>query len=717
MELYKNPACPVEERVKDLLSRMTLDEKFVQLSSVFDYESMLKGIDDGTFPENGFGATYISSAVPREELRRLIRYQIEHTRLGIPLLIAGESIHGLMYNGATVFPIPLALGASFSPELVSEMADVIGAEAEAVGVRQTYAPNLDITRDPRWGRAEENYGEDPYLTSRMGVAYIKAFQSHHAASTPKHYLAHGTPEGGINAAPTSVGERLVREVMLEAFAAAVKEGKCLSLMPAYSELDGIPMHASSYWLRDVLRDELGFDGYVCSDSGAIMEMDMLHHTAGSPEEAGRRALFAGVNQELPKPYGFDEGLKQAVAAGEVPISLVDEAVSNVLRVKFKLGLFEQPYPLPDSVKIHEDKSVALARRIAQETTVLLKNNGVLPLSDKIGKIAVVGPNAGYPRLGGYTPKGPEAYSVSLLDALKARLGADRVSYAKGCNVVTEGDLDAAVRAAEGADAVIVSLGDNSSCWFGQGWGDDEGGNFITCGEGKDSATLQLPAVQKNLLRAMKQTGKPIVLILETGRPYVISEECELSDAVMEAWFGGEQGGNALADLLFGDVNPSGKLPISFPKSVGHVPCFYNCKPTARGAYQNPDDPEETVDKLQVNPAALFPFGYGLSYTTFAYTDLSYSDGKVSVTVTNTGSRTGKETVLMFITHKVCPVTPFVKRLRGFTKIELKPGESRTVSFTIKDEDVSYIDERMKTAVGQGPFTVTVGDQSLDFTRS
>jgi beta-glucosidase len=393
------------------------------------------------------------------------------------------------------------------------------------------------------------------------------------------------------------------------------------------------------------------------------------------------------------------------------MSRIDEAVERNLRMKFQLGLFEEPYLDEDKRQagLHNAEAVDVARRVANESIVLLKNNGVLPLSKDIRKVAVVGPNCDYPRLGGYTPKGCEEYSVSPLEGIKNIIGEDRIVTAKGCCVVAPSDLDAAIKAAEESDVVVAVLGDNSSAWFAKGWGDDEGGNIITCGEGKDTSSLALPDVQKELLRALKKVGKPIVLVLETGRPYAIMEENDIADALLAAWYPGEQGGNALADILFGNVNPSGKLPITFPKTVGHIPCFYNYKAMARTPHLDVNAaPNENFDKRKINMAALYEFGFGLSYTTFAYSDLKVEGETVSVKVTNTGDRVGKETVLMYLVHEYCPVTRFVKRLRNFTKIELQPGETKEVTFTIVDEDLSYVGIDYKTYVGTGEFTVLIG---------
>ncbi len=722
LELYRNRNASVEDRVNDLISRMTLDEKFVQLSMFMRFGDLLEIAKDGKYPELGYGSTYIWDRTDPADVNYIQKKQIEGTRLGIPLIIAGESIHGLMFSGATVFPACIGLGCSFDPGLVREIAEVIGAEAEAVGIRQSYAPNVDLSRDPRWGRTEENYGEDPYLTSLMGTEYVKGLQAHDVAATPKHFLAHGCPEGGVNSAPSEIGEREVRETMLEPFRACLIDGGAYALMPAYSEIDGVPMHGSHYWLTDVLRGELGWDGCICSDSGAVRNIIDEHHSAHDALGAGMITMAAGVDHELPYAYGYGEELKKAVADGRFPLSRIDGAVKNVLTMKFRLGLFERPYASVDALEsIHSEKAASLALRAAEESVVLLKNDGVLPLSKKIGKIAVIGPNADYPRLGGYVPKGPEEYSVGIRQGIENVVGKDRVIYAKGSCVTvptSEGGIEAAVSAAREADVSVVVLGDNSSSFWGGPWGDEEGGNPLTCGEGNDSVDLLLPDVQRELLSAVSSVGKPVVLILVTGRPYVIGKEASESSAVIEAWYAGEQQGTALANIIFGDVNPSGKLDITFPKSTGSLPCYYNYKPTARKCVAVPDDPDEhwVSDNYRENPMAEYPFGFGLSYTKYEYSDLEADGDSVSVTVRNAGDRAGKETVLMFLTTHEQPVTPRVRRLRGIRKVFLEPGQCEKIVFPITDADVSYVGQNMKWEKATGKFTVSVGGLYAEFER-
>lgn len=732
---YKNPSCSEEERVSDLLSRMTLEEKSLQLRLATRMDESLADDDVADakireFFSEGFGAFYATHSFNVEMFNRVQRYLMEETRLGIPAILMGESLHGCMINGATSFPQALGLGATWNADLMAEIADAIGKETYDAGIRQVYAPNLDISQDPRWGRVEENYGEDPYLTARLGVAYVKGLQKNGVASSPKHYVAHGTPEGGLNIAPVHAGERELREIFLPPFAAVVQEGGAMSMMPAYSEWDGIPLHASRFLITDILRDELGFDGFTVSDFGAVGMMVSRHFTAETPEEASLQALRAGIDMEAPTRLGYDGLYVGAIKKGEIPIELIDKAVERILRIKFRLGLFESPYIDPSGYeRLRSDTTIALARRTAQESAVLLRNeNNLLPLSPDIGKVALIGPNANFAPLGDYTPKQAYDTAVNMREALTARLGADRIIHRPGCSIAAGSDQDIAeaVEAATNADVALLVMGDNSCYHGGIGWGDTEtkGPIAVTCGEGFDLSDLNLPGRQQELLEAVVQTGRPVVLILMTGRPYAITWAADNVPAILQAWYPGDQGGHALCDLLFGDVNPSGKLPISFPRSVGHLPCYYNHKISARGYYKKPGTPDEPGrDYVFSPPSALFPFGYGLSYTTFEYDNLTAtpeeldasSEVEISVTVKNSGKREGAEVVQLYLRDCISRITPYVKRLRGFQKVFLKPGESRRVSFRLNSQDFAFINEKMQPEVEPGKFEVMVSDLKCEFT--
>lgn len=724
--IYKNPTASEDKRVADLLSQMTLEEKLAQLHMHCNPQEILQMIENGSYPQDGISATYINRDTTDEVINKIQKQAVENTRLGIPMLVMGESLHGFMFPGATVFPQAIGLGATFNPDLLHKIGRICGQEAQALGVRMTYAPNLDLARDPRWGRVEETYGEDPYLVSQLGTAYIKGFQENKMGACPKHFIAYGSPEGGINIAPTHIGERELRENMFEPFRNAIQEGKAMGIMPSYGEIDGIPVHGSYYLLTEVLRDELGFEGAVIADFGAIHMLHGFHKIAATTTEAGKIALMAGVDVEAGQRGCQGEEFLAQVRNGSFPIGYVDTAVERILRVKIRLGLFEQPYAHKEYAKaLHQSNAVATAKTAAHESMVLLKNDDeMLPLREDFSRIAVIGPNAFHVQLGDYTvPQALEGQSISLKDAMLTRFGESRVLCAEGCGVAKSSPelLEAAVDAAKSADVAIVALGDNSNFYGGVGWGGSSTDGTVTCGEGFDVSSLMLPDAQRELLAAVQATGTPVVLVLGTGRPYCIGEDIAQIPAVLQSWYPGEQGGDALCDVLFGHVNPSGKLPLSIPRSAGHIPCFYNHKPSARGYYKKPGSKEQSGrDYVFDTPAPLFPFGYGLSYTSFAYRDLSAAvqeDGKVAVTVTveNTGKRSGMETVLLYLRQHYCPVTPFVRRLRKFDKITLAPGESKTLHFILDEEDRSYIDRELKTRTGVGEFTVSVETLQCSFT--
>lgn len=452
-------------------------------------------------------------------------------------------------------------------------------------------------------------------------------------------------------------------------------------------------------------------------------LQSFHKIAETPREAGKISLLAGLDMEAPSAFGFGEDFEKAVLSGEIQIDLINMAVSRILRIKYRLGLFEDPYTRDYTV--HDEKSIELARKTANETIVMLKNDNVLPLSDKIKKVALIGPNADSVQLGDYTSPSAVEYSVTLRQGLINRLGKERIIYEKGCNIAfgNQEDLDRAVKAIEKADAVILALGDNSNYYGGIGWGDKAGGGIVTCGEGFDVSTLELPDCQKNLLKLCAACGKPVVLVMITGRPYCLTWESELVGAIMQAWYPGEQGGNALCDLIFGDVSPSGRLPITIPRSTGHIPCFYNHKVSAGGYYHVEGSKEKPGrDYVFDTPKPLYEFGHGLSYTEFQYSNLNISPKNptiddnviVNVTVKNIGEMAGKESVLLYLTDCVCRITPFVKRLRGFKKIYLEVNEEKTISFRLGFEDFAVINEKMKAEVNSGRFIVAIENLHEEF---
>ena len=715
---YKDSSLSPQERAKDLLSRMTLREKLAQLTlrvhlhQDFDPEAFDKNYPDG------LGSAYDTGDIRPADINRMQKHMMENTRLGIPMFMMSESLHGFFCEGATVFPQAIGLGATFDTGLVHDIATVIGKESRAMGVVENYAPNLDLSREPRWGRVEENYGEDPYLTSRLGVAYVTGMQSQGVAACPKHYVAHGSPESGLNLSPVHAGERELRDTFLKPFAAAFQEAGAMSVMPAYSELDGVPLHASRFLLTDILRGELGFEGWSVSDFGGVDMLKSMHHVAPDAMTAGKMALHAGVDIEAPSPYGYGPDFVAAAERGEIDIEEIDLAVYRILLGKFRLGLFENPYAEENAeAKLNLPEARALALKAAEESCILLKNNGVLPLSADVKKIALIGPGAATPQLGDYTPIPATKAAVSILSAMQARLG-DRLVYAKGSSIAfrDEAELNAAVEAAKEADIAVLVLSDNSSSYAGVGWGDENasGKSVATCGEGYDVTSLKFPPCQEELFAAVVATGTPVVLLTMTGRPYELVTADRDAAAIMQLWYPGQEGGEAVARLLFGDANPSGRAPISFPRSVGHIPCFYNHKSSARGFYHDHGSPEKPGhDYVFDKPGSLYPFGYGLSYTTFEYSDLAVKEtGKLafeaSVTVTNTGDRAGDEVVMMFLRDVYCRITPFVSQLRAFRRVTLQPGESIRVTFPIGFDDLSFINERMKPEVEAGEFEATIG---------
>jgi beta-glucosidase len=734
---YKNPKLPVDKRVADLLKRMTLAEKVAQLGSV-NWDK--NAIDDQKTHEflptvaqklmpDGIGE--ITRPSDRHDAKEAVvfanaiqKYLVEKTRLGIPALMHEEALHGLQVPSGTSFPQAIGLSATFDPDLVEQVFTVAARQARARGVTHVLAPVIDVARDPRWGRIEETFGEDPYLVTRIGVAAIQGFQGRGAASAPidlqhvaataKHFTGHGTPEGGRNTAPGNFSMHVLREVFLPPFEAAVREANVATVMASYNEVDAIPSHANHWLLTDLLRGEWKFPGLVVSDYFGIAELERKHHVVASLPEAGRVALQAGVDLEVPQTEGFAT-LAADVKAGKVKQADVDRAAARVLRAKFLLGLFEHPY-VDANLEAERPTDRALARRAADETIVLLKNDrDLLPLDPaRVKSLAVIGPNASVTRLGGYsgTPDKP----VSVVDGLRARLGNKvKVTTAPGCGL-TKGnrgwhdDLvemsdpaeDAkltaeAAKAAAAADMVLLVLGQNEQL-SREGWADNHQG---------DRTSLDLPGRQMELARAVLAAGKPTILLLIHGSPLTIPELTQKVPAILDGFYLGEETGTAVADVLFGDVSPAGRLPVSVPRAIGTIPAYYDYKPSARRLY------------LFEQPGPAWPFGYGLSYTTFKYGDPTVSPASIapnghttaSVTVTNTGKRASDEVVQLYIHDLVSSVTRPVQELKGFRRIHLAPGESKKVDFPIGFEELSFYDAKMKRVVEPGRFEIMVGGSS------
>lgn len=751
--LYLDADRSINQRVKNLLSLMTLDEKIAQLGSAWVYE-ILEG---KTFSwekanilmKNGIGQiTRLGGASnfnPVESARtanRIQRYLLENSRLGIPALIHEESCSGYMAKGATCFPQIIGMASTWEPELLEEAGKVIQEQMRSVGAHQALAPVLDVARDPRWGRAEETFGEDPYLVTVMGLNYIRGIQGNSwkkgILATAKHFAGYGVSEGGMNWAPPHIPVREMREIFLLPFEAAVKEANIAAIMPGYHELDGIPCHSSGELLNDILREEWGFDGLVVSDYFGINMLKETHFVSPNKEIAARQAIEAGIDMELPSTDCYGKPLKNLLKTGVLREALIDQAVARILRVKFLLGIFEDPFvdeKKPERVFDTPEQRM-LALQIAQKSIVLLKNdNHILPLKKNISSIAVIGPNAADVRnmIGDYaypchieslmemkennklfnTPVPDQVEMVdnfvpilSILEELRKKVMEDTaVYYAKGCEVTgssRDGFTEAVAIARKSEVAVVIAGGKSGLI------------DSCTSGEARDRASLNLPGVQEELIREIHRTGTPIIVILINGRPLSIHWIAGHVPAVVEAWLPGEEGARAVADVLFGDVNPGGRLPMSFPRTVGQVPVYYRHKPSGGRSHWK-------GDYVEMSSKPLFPFGHGLSYTSFEYNNLVILPGTVSredeviisIDVKNTGPCTGDEVVQLYIRNVLSVITRSVKELIGFKRVTLKPAEKRTVTFILSIKQLSFYNTEMQQVIEPGVVKVLIGSSSED----
>jgi len=714
---YKNAALPVEKRVADLISRMTTSEKIRQLDMYWGHEvAKMNGHEAEAMSDSakinigteGIGSVHDLYPLTAATTNQIQRYALEKTRLGIPVLFIEEGLHGYESLGSTTFPTPMALAGAWDSTIVHKAGRIIATEVRAHGVNMILGPVLCLPRDPRWGRVEETYGEDPFLSAANGVAMVKGLQGNRLTdpnaviAEPKHFAVHGIPEAGSNMAPVNMGEREARSSFLYVFEKAVKEGHALGMMAAYSEIDGIPCVDNRWLLKDVLRKEWGFKGFVLSDLGAIKMSYNNHQTASSPANAMAQTLSAGLDMQFydfPHQQFFD-AVSEALKTKQLALSDLNRAVSNVLRVKFMLGLFDNPYIDESLLKKvnHTDESRAVALKAAQESISLLKNeHSILPLGENVHSVAVIGPLAESTYLGGYANKNGKG--VAIIDALKQRAG-DRleIKYEKGYSQDTSADkqpeyLQKAIDKVNSSDVAVVVLGEEIN----------------EVGEGKDRANLDLNKAQSRLIEAVCKTGKPTVVVLFNGRPLCINWIAKNVPAIVESWFLGDTGGLAIADVLLGKVNPSGKLPMTFPRSVGQLPYYYNHKPTSRHVYV---DEESTP---------LFPFGHGLSYTTFEYSGLKIDrktiplngSPEISISIKNTGKVEGSEVVQLYLRDVIASVTTPVKSLKGFQRITLKPGESGTVKFKIDNKELMLWNRQMKQVVEPGEFKVMIGSSSED----
>lgn len=759
--IYKDPNAAIPDRVHDLLSRMTVEEKVAQLESGWTLpsfgsftspsvlkdgqidEAIIKGIAShglGTyaFLDEFTGIGNPVSARQGAQNRNLMQaWVLKNTRLGIPIMFHGESLHGAVMRGATSFPVPVGLGSTWDPALIQKMFTAVALETRAGGNTLVLAPVLDLSRDPRYGRVEEMYSEDPYLVGQMGVAAARGLQGtstdpldvNHVYATAKHFV-HAQPENGTNTGPADFSERTIRSVFLYPFEQVVEKAHIEAVMPSYNEINGgIPSHANPWLLKQVLRQEWGFTGLTVSDYTAVEMLAKTHHVAANFGDAGILAFKSGLDVELPAASGFP-ALVDAVKTGKVSEHDLDQAVGRMLSAKFRAGLFEHPYVDVDraATEVGFKDRIALARKVADEAIVLLQNkDNALPLdAAKFKTIAVIGPNGNKRRMGGYS--GIPSYYVTIEEGIRQRAGAGvNVVFAEGCRISEpdtapninsmapyyppseENDqklMKEALETAKTANLIVFALGGNEVI-SRESIGD--------IGQAKpaygDSDTLQLPGHQNELVQEIVKLGKPMVAVLLNGKAYSIGELASTVPAVVEGWYLGQETGNAIAGVLFGDVNPSGHLPVSIARNVGQLPVYYYKTPAARRGYVFDDN------------TALFPFGFGLSYTTFTFSKPAIDHdqipvngaAKVSIDVANTGSRAGDEVVQMYVRHDLSSVVQPVMALRGFKRIHLEPGASTTVTFDVGPDQLSILDEQMKRTVEPGPKDILLGASSADTT--
>jgi beta-glucosidase len=751
--LYRDPNASLEDRVEHLLSLMTLKEKLAQLgclwstafvnSGRFDPDAVARMMPHGMGEVTRIGASTGLHARESAALMNAIqKVVVERTRLGIPIIVHEESTGGFLHRDGTVFPQGIGLAATWDPDLVKAVADVIRTQMLAVGARHALAPVLDIARDPRWGRVEETYGEEPVLSGVIGTAYVQGLQSDDlrqgVAATGKHFLGYAMSEGGRNWGPVQCGPRELREVYAEPFAAVIRNVGLATVMNSYASVDGIPCAGSPAILTELLRGELGFSGVVVADYSAVVQLQTFHHVAANKGEAARLALCAGLDMELPALDCYGAPLAAEIEAGRVPQEVIDTAVRRVLRLKFQLGLFEHPYvdEAAASAAFETSEQRTLARRACAESTILLKNDGVLPLASTLKRVAVVGPGADDQRLlqGDYhyaahleiiykAPKDVEVAGMNIpqasgdfapgpyytphvtpLAGLRAALGEGvEVRYVKGCEV--QGDdrvgFAEAVQAARGADVTVVVVAGRSGLL-----------RPATSGEGNDATSLDLTGVQQELVEALAETGKPLVVVVLSGRVHTLSAVAQRANALLQMFPPGEEGGNGLADVLTGRVNPSGRLPVSIPRSVGQVPNHIGERAGGERAML-------FGDYMDSPTTPLFAFGHGLSYTTFAYTNLSVQATSttelisVSVEVRNSGERVGDEVVQLYYRDDVASVARPQRMLLGFARLSLAPGQASTVTFTVHPSRLAFYNPQMRFVTEPGDFTFSIGASAAD----
>ena len=744
---YQNPNLSIDIRLADLLSRMTLEEKVGQLLCPLGWE-MYEIHGSKVYPSGKFKqlikernagmlwATYRADPWTKKTLANglnpelsakagnaLQKYVMENTRLGIPMFLAEEAPHGHMAIGATVFPTGIGMAATWSPELVKEVGQVIAKEIRSQGGHISYGPVLDLTRDPRWSRVEETFGEDPVLSGILGASMVDGLgggnlsQKYATIATLKHFLAYAVPEGGQNGNYASVGIRDLHQNFLPPFRKAIDSG-ALSVMTSYNSIDGIPCTSNHYLLTQLLRNEWKFCGFVVSDLYSIEGIHESHFVALTKENAAIQSVTAGVDVDL----GGDAytNLCHAVQSGQMDKAVIDTAVCRVLRMKFEMGLFEHPYVDPKiaAKTVRRKEHIELARKIAQSSITLLKNeNSILPLSKTINKVAVIGPNADnrYNMLGDYTAPQEDSNVKTVLDGILTKLSPSRVEYVRGCAIrdTTVNEIEQAIEAARRSEVVIVVVGGSSARDFKTSYKEtgaavaEEGSvSDMECGEGFDRASLSLLGRQQELLESLQKTGKPLIVVYIEGRPLEKNWASEYADALLTAYYPGQEGGNAIADVLFGDYNPSGRLPISVPRSVGQIPVYYNKKAPRNHDY------------VEVSSSPLYSFGYGMSYTTFEYSALQVVQKsarcfEVSFKVKNTGKYDGEEVSQLYMRDEYASVVQPMKQLKHFERFHLKKGEEKKVTFVLTEEDFFLVNYTLKKVVESGNFHLMIGAASND----
>ena len=751
MDVFEDPSQPIDKRIADLLSQMTVDEKTCQLATLYGYKRVLKEEmpaeswknevwKDGVanIDEELNNLTSHTDAAPTQysfpyskhaaAINTIQKWFVEQTRMGIPVDFTNEGIHGLNHDRATPFPAPIGVGSSFDKELVRQEGDIVGREAKALGYTNVYTPILDVARDQRWGRVVESYGEDPYLIAEMGKQMCLGVQEQGVASTLKHFAVYSVPKGGRDGADRTdphVAPRELYELYLYPFRRVIQEAHAMGVMSSYNDWNGEPITGSYYFLTQLLRQQFGFTGYVVSDSEAVEFLASKHHVATDVKDAVREAIEAGLNvrTNFTMPQTYVMPLRELVKEGKVSMKTLDSRVADVLRVKFELGLFDNPYvkdPKAADKIVHSEEAENTALQMNRESMVLLKNqDNLLPLDkSKIKNILVTGPLATETDYA-ISRYGPSHNPVtSVLAGIKNYVGAGvNVTYAKGCDVVDptwpeseiietpltvqeQAQIDSAVEQAKKADVIIAAVGENTN----------------QVGESLSRTSLNLPGRQLKLIQALQATGKPVIMVMINGQPLTVNWENKYVPAILEAWFPGPESGRVIAETLFGDNNPGGKLSITFPKTVGQIEFNFPFKPGSQASQGGPN----SWGKSGVN-GALYPFGYGLSYTTFEYSNLQITpekentqgDIQVDVDVTNTGQRKGDDVVELYLKQEVSDVTVYEYDLRGFDRVSLNPGEKKTVHFTLHPDDLAILDKNMNWRVEPGKFQVMIGNSSED----